>query len=95
MFTDNSILELNSMILSKMMRNEVGDWQCNECFQTSNKKQNIMEHIEASHMETPGYNCDVQHKTAQNKRSCMTELPGGNDFTRKFVRLAKLKIMIF
>ena len=41
-----------------MSRNEAGDWQCNESYKTSNKKQNIMEHIEASHMETSGYNCD-------------------------------------
>jgi len=64
--------ELNSVILSKMMRNEAGDWQCNECYKTSNKKQNIMEHIEASHMETPGYNCEVCYKIFKTKHSLRT-----------------------
>ena len=72
MFPDYSILELNSVILSKMVRNEAGDWQCNECFKTSNKKQNIMEHIEASHMETPGYNCEVCYKVFKTKHSLRT-----------------------
>ena len=55
-----------------MSRNETGDWQCNECYRTSNKKINIMEHIEASHVKSPGYNCDICYKTFKTKHSLRT-----------------------
>ena len=65
-------VDLDSVILSKMSRNEAGDWQCNDCYRTSNKKINIMEHIEASHVETPGYNCEICYKIFKTKHSLRT-----------------------
>jgi hypothetical protein len=59
----------DSMIFSKMFRNEAGEWQCSECYKTSNNKNNIMEHIEASHVESPGYDCDICYKTFKTKHS--------------------------
>jgi len=64
--------DLDALILSKMVRNDNGDWQCNDCFRTSNKKINIMEHIEASHVDSPGYNCDICYKVFKTKHSLRT-----------------------
>ena len=63
---------LDSLVLSKMTRIESGEWQCNECYRTSNRKTNIMEHIEASHVESSGFNCDICFKIFKTKHSLRT-----------------------
>ena len=52
-----------------MFQNEAGDWQCSECDKISNNKNNIMEHIEASHVESPGYNQTL----IENTQECQTQ----------------------
>ena len=56
------ILDLESLIFSKMSKNTNGEWQCNDCYKASKVKTNIYVHIEANHVESPGYQCDVCYK---------------------------------
>ena len=65
----NASLDLESVILSKMCRNADGDWQCNDCFKTSKWKTNIVEHIEATHVESPGYQCEVCNKFCRTRNA--------------------------
>merc|ERR1711915_291018 len=61
--------DVDSIIQSKMKKTESGEWQCCDCYKTSRVKTNILEHIEASHVETPGYNCDICFKYYKNRHS--------------------------
>eukprot|EP00092_Neocalanus_flemingeri_P091323 GFUD01115756.1.p1 GENE.GFUD01115756.1~~GFUD01115756.1.p1 ORF type:complete len:109 (+),score=9.40 GFUD01115756.1:72-398(+) len=65
MYLQCCILDLESVIFSKMSKNSNGEWQCNDCFKTSKVKTNIYVHIEANHVESPGYQCDVVTKCVQ------------------------------
>ena len=64
--------DLDSVVLSKMSKNEEGVWQCNECYRTSKQKANIMEHIEAAHVHSSGFNCDICYKVFKTKHSLRT-----------------------
>merc|ERR1712096_483791 len=66
---DGSGKDLESVILSKMYKNIDGDWQCNDCFKTSKVKTNIFEHIEATHVESPGYQCDQCYKFCRTRNA--------------------------
>ena len=52
-----------------MVRTEEGLWQCCFCGRASRVKTNIFEHIEATHVETPGYNCDVCAKPCRTRNA--------------------------
>jgi len=45
-----------------MSKNENGEWQCTDCYKASKVKTNIYVHIEANHVDSPGYQCDVCYK---------------------------------
>ena len=60
--------DLDSIIYSKMSKIE-GMWQCDDCQKTSKVKTNIYEHIEAVHVETPGYCCDICHKFCRTRNA--------------------------
>jgi hypothetical protein len=62
-------LDLESMIVSKMSKNIDGDWQCNDCFKTSKVKTNIFEHIEANHVDSPGYQCELCYKFCRTRNA--------------------------
>ena len=50
--------DLSSQVLSLMVR--VGhSWQCSVCEYQSAKKGNMFEHVEAKHIESPGYECST------------------------------------
>jgi len=66
-FSDSTVLE--SLILSKMSKNSEGEWQCNECYKVSKVKTNIFEHIEAAHVESPGYECEICFKVYKTRNS--------------------------
>jgi len=66
---DGSGKDLESVILSKMYKNIDGDWQCNDCLKTSKVKTNIFEHIEATHVESPGYQCDQCYKFCRTRNA--------------------------
>jgi len=61
--------DLESVIQSKMSKNTEGEWQCNDCFKTSKVKTNIFEHIEAAHVESPGYECEICYKVYRTRNS--------------------------
>jgi len=61
--------DVDTAIQSKMSKNDAGEWQCNDCFKTSRVKTNILEHIEATHVESPGYNCEICYKFYKNRHS--------------------------
>ena len=42
-----------------MTKTPEGNWKCDFCGKESAVKTNILEHIEATHVETPGYFCDI------------------------------------
>eukprot|EP00092_Neocalanus_flemingeri_P030629 GFUD01033257.1.p1 GENE.GFUD01033257.1~~GFUD01033257.1.p1 ORF type:complete len:384 (+),score=84.19 GFUD01033257.1:22-1152(+) len=61
--------DLESIILSKMAKNADGDWQCTDCFKVSKVKTNIFEHIEANHVESPGYQCELCYKFCRTRNA--------------------------
>ena len=63
------VSDLESVILSKICRNADDDWQCNDCYKISKWKTNIVEHIEATHVESPGYLCDVCNKFCRTRNA--------------------------
>lgn len=46
-----------------------GQWHCLFCGKAAKVKTNIFEHIEATHVQSPGYSCEfcILHETMQNK----------------------------
>ena len=62
-------LDLDMAIHSKMRKTEEGFWQCCDCLKTSKVKTNIYEHIEASHVESPGYSCDICSKFCRTRNA--------------------------
>eukprot|EP00092_Neocalanus_flemingeri_P022647 GFUD01024565.1.p1 GENE.GFUD01024565.1~~GFUD01024565.1.p1 ORF type:complete len:346 (-),score=66.62 GFUD01024565.1:186-1223(-) len=65
----NGSSDLDSAIHAKLSKTAAGEWQCNDCFRTSRFKTNIVEHIEATHIESTGYNCDICFKFYKNRHS--------------------------
>jgi len=61
--------DLDMAIHSKMRKTEEGFWQCCDCLKTSKVKTNIYEHIEASHVESPGYSCDICSKFCRTRNA--------------------------
>merc|ERR1719220_247836 len=61
--------ELDSYIKSKMQKSVDGQWECMFCGRQSKVKTNILEHIEASHMETPGYSCEMCNKHCRTRNA--------------------------
>jgi len=61
--------DLEILILSKMSKNKTGDWQCNDCYKTSKVKTNIFEHIEANHVDSPGYQCELCYKFCRTRNA--------------------------
>ena len=52
-----------------MQRSLDGQWECMFCGRQSKVKTNIFEHIEASHMETPGYTCEICTKHCRTRNA--------------------------
>jgi len=68
-FEPNSSSDVDSVLHAKMSKTAAGEWQCNDCYRTSRFKTNILEHIEATHVETAGYNCHICLKFYKNRHS--------------------------
>jgi len=64
--------DLDSIINSKMSKNTNGEWQCNDCYKTSKVKTNIYYHVEANHVDSPGYQCDVCYKFCTTSNALRT-----------------------
>ena len=63
------LLDMDEFIRSQMQKTVGGDWQCCYCGRQSKVKTNIFEHIEASHVETPGYVCDLCSKLCRTRNA--------------------------
>ena len=50
---------LNEIINTMIVRNASNTWQCTKCSYNSQRKENVTNHIEAKHMKTDGFNCDM------------------------------------
>ena len=72
LFYDLYFADLNSEIQCRMSKNDAGEWQCNECYKTSNVKTNILEHIEAFHIQSSGYECEICCKVFKTRHSLRT-----------------------
>ena len=72
LFYDLYFADLNSAIQCRMSKNEAGEWQCNECYKTSKVKTNILEHIEAFHIQSSGYECEICCKVFKTRHSLRT-----------------------
>ena len=68
-FNKGLFSDLDDFIRSKMQKTHEGMWQCLFCARASKVKTNIFEHIEASHVETPGYHCDVCAKPCRTRNA--------------------------
>jgi len=61
--------DLYDIIRAKIQKTDDGQWMCLDCGKTSKWKTNTFEHIEATHVESPGYQCEVCFKTCKTKNA--------------------------
>ena len=54
---------------SKMWKGDDGKWACSECDYSSKKNSNVYEHIEAKHIQGPGYFCQECEKTCPTRKA--------------------------
>ena len=52
--------------VASMMVKESGTWWCKKCQFSSNYKARLWEHIEARHLNCPGYVCPMCEKVCPN-----------------------------
>jgi len=74
--------DLDDFIRSKMQRAADGQWQCCFCGRLSKVKTNIFEHIESSHVESPGYYCDVCTKPCRTRNALRAHKNREHSFTK-------------
>ena len=68
----NIFTDLNSAIQSRMSKNDLGDWHCDDCYKTSKIKTNILEHIEAFHINSAGYTSEICCKVFKTRHPLRT-----------------------
>jgi len=61
--------DLYDIIRSKIQKTNDGLWMCGDCGKASKWKTNIFEHIEATHVESPGYQCEICLKMCKTKNA--------------------------
>lgn len=59
---------LEQEILSKMRRTDPKVWECMDCGYKG-KKSHVVEHVEAKHVDHPGYTCQLCPKVFQTRGS--------------------------
>ena len=68
--------EIQKIIWSKMYKTaDVGGssiWACSECEYNSKYNHNVFEHIEAKHVGSLGYLCDICNKVCPTKNALRT-----------------------
>ena len=57
----DQVLEVSAEVLSKMHFSE-GVWRCLSCGWGSKYKSRTFDHVEAKHVDTPGYSCALCDK---------------------------------
>ena len=63
------ILDLETAINQKMVKEDHGFWSCSDCEYRSQKRGNLYEHIEAKHVTHPGYQCSLCHVVSKTSAS--------------------------
>jgi len=66
MLVDANILMEN---LDSYVEVKYAGFSCKLCGYQANKKQRITYHVEAKHMESPGYECDICQKYCPTKNA--------------------------
>ena len=66
---DISPTEHWEIVNSKMWKGDDGKWACCECDYSSKKNSNVYEHIEAKHIQGPGYFCQECEKTCPTRKA--------------------------
>lgn len=67
LFSPSDDVDINACIEEKMSKN--GDvWQCLDCLWTTKNRTRLWEHIEAKHVQSPGYTCQLCYKFCPSKR---------------------------
>jgi len=60
---------MDEFIKLKMEKSNDGQWHCLFCGRASKVKTNIFEHIEATHVESPGYSCEICEKHCRTRNA--------------------------
>ena len=60
---------MDELIKLKMEKSNDGQWHCLFCGRASKVKTNIFEHIEATHVESPGYSCEICEKHCRTRNA--------------------------
>jgi rubrerythrin len=59
-------VKIKEEIHSKMDKTSEGQWYCLVCRYESAKKSHVFEHIEAKHIDHPGYSCPICGRLLKN-----------------------------
>jgi len=71
---DDLFFELNQEILSQIsFDNDAGGWRCQICG-IIRKKSHLMEHVEAKHMNHPGFQCQLCNRIIKGRNSLRKHL---------------------
>ena len=62
---DITLKEAESYVSSR----QPGSYSCNVCGYQAQQKQRLLYHVEAKHMEGPGYQCDICQKSCRTKNA--------------------------
>ena len=61
--------QLNSDIEAQMTRSDTGRWQCLSCGWETDVRARLWEHVEAAHLVTTGYSCELCAKFCSSKNA--------------------------
>lgn len=64
--------QLNSDIEAQMTRLDSGRWRCLTCGWETHARARLWEHVEATHVVTSGYPCELCHKICPSKNAYKT-----------------------
>ena len=64
--------QLNSHIEAQMTKLDSGRWQCLTCGWETHARARLWEHVEATHVVTSGYSCELCHKICPSKNAYKT-----------------------
>ena len=57
-----------------VVQNRPGTYSCTVCGYEANGKQRLVYHVEARHLETQGYQCDICQKSCRTKKIMLIPL---------------------
>ena len=66
-------------LIDKFLINNGSDWSCKECGKTVRNRMTLRNHIEAQHINTPGFQCDICGFVSKTRHA----LRGHKDYNHK------------